>query len=142
MTQRSRLARLEATLPEPPAPDEWHSAWLWFRDFAFAVLEEGGHAEALALARVRVAGNEPHVFPGDGPILRSGGADVRLWVMTQTVWTAVLGFPQAREALEAALRLVEAARREGREIGRKLGPNHEGQRPIAPGPAGGSGRHP
>jgi hypothetical protein len=105
MSIKRRLDRLEQRAPAPLASDPWWERWLWFRGLAFAVLEEGNFGEAQALVRQRVEGNERQVFPGKGPIVRNGW-DVRLWVMTETVWTALGEFPEARNALEAALQAV------------------------------------
>jgi hypothetical protein len=77
--------------------------WLWFKRLTFAVLTEGGFAEALALVRQRIAGNEPHVFSG-----KAGGTpEVRLWIMTESLWHALRGFPAAYLALEHAVRRCE-----------------------------------
>jgi hypothetical protein len=97
-----RLDRIQAMLPVETPEDPWYQLWLGFKEFAFAEPERGGFAEALGLVRQRVEGNERHVFPGHGPILREGH-DVRLWVMCETVWTALRGFPDANRAVEDAL---------------------------------------
>jgi hypothetical protein len=110
MSLKGRLARLERALANPPELDDpWRDLWDWFRDTAFAHLEQGGFPEALALARERVAGNEPHVFRADSePAIRDGW-DFRLWVMTQTLWVAVREYPEAYEYLDACMvREVEA----------------------------------
>jgi hypothetical protein len=104
-----RIVRAERVLGPPPGPDPWRDLWQSYRDFVYAVLEQGGHAEALALVRQRVAGNEPHVFPGRGPILRPIAADgtdlydVRVWVMAGTVRAVLRDHPAARQAVEQAL---------------------------------------
>jgi hypothetical protein len=100
----ARLTRLERILVPavPLVPDFSWALWIWFREVAFAVLEEGGFAKALALVRERVSGNEPHVFPGKGPS-EGDEFDARLWVMTETVWHALRDDPAAFDALESAL---------------------------------------
>jgi hypothetical protein len=106
MSIKRRLDRLEQRAPASPASDPWWELWLCFRSLAFAVLEEGDFGEAQTLVRQRVEANERWVFPGKGPQVCNGW-DTRLWVMTETVWTALGDFPEARNALEAALQGVE-----------------------------------
>lgn len=82
--------------------DEGWQTWLAFRDFAYLVLEHGGHAEALALVRERLAGNEPHLLAG-GPCRSVTGADTRLWILTETVWAGLHDYPAAKKDLEDTL---------------------------------------
>lgn len=107
MTIERRLQAAEAQLGPAGWEDEWWGIWVAFRDAAYATLEAGGHDEALAVARDRVAGNERHVFPGKGAIVRDGW-DVRVWVLSETVWFALQDYPEAKAALEQALDAAQA----------------------------------
>src|ERR1700730_18510178 len=72
--------------------DPWWQSWCWFRDFVIAVLQDGGHAEALALVRTRIAGNETHCFPGNGPQpMKDGGDDWRHFIRRGSVWSGLRG---------------------------------------------------
>jgi hypothetical protein len=104
---RKRLGKLEQEVPPLPESDEWWSSWLWFRDLAYTLLELEGFSEALAFVRQRVEGNERHVFPGNGPIIRNG-SDVRRWIMVETLWAALRQHPQAQKALQNFLGQLQA----------------------------------
>jgi len=91
----ARINRLEKQRPAaPPEKNPDHDCWIAFRDFAFEVLAASGHGDALARVRQRVAGNEPHI---------NWSSEAALWVMSQTLWSALDDFPAASAELEAAV---------------------------------------
>ena len=111
MSRKSFVRRIEALVKHLDpldrrrlADDPWWQSWCWFREFAIAVLQDGGHFEALELVRQRIASNEPCLFPGKGPQpTKDGEDDWRHWIMCGGVWSAVGDFPRAEAALKAAL---------------------------------------
>jgi hypothetical protein len=109
MNLRRRLHRL--TQASPPAAllkdDREYQNWRCFYEVALEVLAP--FPEARQLVETRVGVNEPHTFkPGWQPSVN--GIDYRFWLCKETLWGALMDFPDAREALEKFVRWFERAR--------------------------------
>jgi hypothetical protein len=107
MSLKARLARAVRSLPPGrPAPDEAERRWGWFKELVAAVLTRGGQPEALAAVRAAAAAQEAAVLDGTGPRPSVTGHDMRLWVLTESVWAVLRRYPPAEALLNRALDAV------------------------------------
>jgi hypothetical protein len=118
VTLRSRLQKLERTLPgpDPLADDPAYQLWRLFYEGALEVLEP------FPEARKRVERNrsiqEPCLFRPDWQRTASGD-DARFSFCKESLWAALETFPEALQALDQALQ--EAFGEEAAEAGEMPG---------------------
>jgi hypothetical protein len=124
---KSELAKLAARAADvlpPPADDPVYLHWRAFYGAALGVLAP--FPQARQLVEERCGDNEPYAF-GRRRVVHP---DMRFWLMKETLWAALVGFPDARAALEELVirleadrdrRLADCARRAEAEMSRMAG---------------------
>ena len=103
----ARINRLEKQRPAaPPEKNPDHDYWTAFRDFAFAVLAENGHADALVAVQERVSRSESWI---------NWSSHAALWLASQVLWDALKSFPAANTLLEGAVDKLDREIQENRD---------------------------
>jgi len=102
MTLRRRLEKLEQTLPGPDllADHPEYRYWRLFYEGALEVLTP--FPEARKKVEQNMSIQEPCRFRPDWQPAASG-ADLRFYFCNESLWAALQGFPEARQALDQVL---------------------------------------